>query len=83
MGILLTNNQQAEEYGQPTGLLFLLGLDACLHRKNGLGGWYCGGCWLDSHCCRVLGVIAVVISIIGFAAGRQEKKQKPFRETVE
>lgn len=67
----LTNNQKAEEYGQPTGLLFFLGLHPCLHGKNGLEGWGCWGRWLDSRRCRVEGLITVIISVIGLAARRQ------------
>ena len=64
---LPTNNEQAEEYGHPAGLLFFLGLNTRLNGQNGLGGWGCHGCWLDIRCCRVEGLIAVVISVIGLA----------------
>lgn len=73
--ILLTNDQQAKEYGQTTGLFFFLGLDPCLHRKNGLGGWECWGRWFASCFCRVEGVIAVVISVIRLAARTRSGKK--------
>lgn len=66
-----TNDQEAEEYGQPAGLLFLLGLDPCLHWKNWLGCWGCRRRWLDSCCCSLKGLIAVAIRVIGLAARTQ------------
>lgn len=66
-----TDDQEAEEYGQPAGLLFLLGLDPCLHWKNWLGCWGCRRRWLDSCCCGLKGLIAVAIRVIGLAARTQ------------
>lgn len=84
--ILLTNDQQAEEYGQTTGLFFFLGLDPCLHRKNGLGGWECWGRWLASRCSRVEGAVAIVISVIGLAArtqsGEKECKCEAYNQSI-
>ncbi len=70
--IILTNNQQAKEYGQPTGLLFFLGFDPCLHRENGLRGWRCRGHRFDSRCCGVEGLVAVAVSVIRLAAAGEK-----------
>lgn len=69
-----TNNEKAEENGQPVGLLFFLSLDARLHGQNGLGIWECWHCWLGWWWCEVDGLICAVVCVISLATRKKAEQ---------